>query len=164
MKYRGLNKLNAPVSVQGYQFKAPNGQIESVNDWQGNWVLLNVWATWCAPCLAELPDLAQLAKNNPFPNLDVIAVSFDQRRSQGEILRALSRKDLGTFAGYMDINRQFEKKMKPSGLPRTYLINPAGEVVADYRGAANWLDPKVFQDLSLFVNSGNASKISATKP
>lgn len=164
MLYRGFNTLNTPIDINRHQFKSPSGQIENVTDWHGNWVLLNVWATWCAPCLAELPDLAQLAKKNPFPNLKIMAVSFDQRKSQEEILGALERKNLGNFAGYMDINRQFEKHMKPTGLPRTYLVNPQGQVVADYRGAADWLDPRVFQDLSLFVNSGNTSKISATRP
>lgn len=164
MMYRGFSSLENPINVSHHQFTAPDGQIEKVSDWQGQWVLLNIWATWCAPCIAELPDLAQLSKSNPFPNLKILAVSFDQKRTQEQILSVLARQNLGDFAGYMDIDRQFEKHLKPAGLPRTYLIDPSGYIVADYRGAANWLDPRVFQDLSVFVNSGSTSNISATKP
>lgn len=164
MKYRGFNMLKTPVDTRGFDFITPQGDIQNVTEWRGNWVLLNAWASWCAPCIAELPDLAQLARNNPFPNLQIKAVSFDQKRTQAELIDILARRNLGNFAAYMDIDRVFEKALKANGLPRTYLINPDGFIVADYRGAANWLDPKVFQDLSLFVNSGTTSNKSATSP
>ena len=94
----------------------------------------------------------------------MIAVSFDAGKTQAQIKDYLIQRKIGEFAAYMDVNHGVEQALKAQGLPVTYLINPTGQVIANYRGGANWSDPKVLQALSFFVNSGTTSNKSATRP
>lgn len=163
--FRGFKRLKDPISLATLKVTTPLGTQANFKQWRGKWVLMNAWASWCAPCVAELPTLFQLAVKNPFPDkLAVIAVSFDANKTQQGVIDYLSERKIGTFAAYMDSGHALEEILKVQGLPVTYLIDPQGNAVADYRGSANWADPKVLQALSFFVNAGNISNKSATSP
>lgn len=162
--FRGFKRLRTAIDVNAVTVVAPQGTVGALSQFRGRWVLMNLWATWCAPCIAELPMLNALAAQRTLPDLDVIAVSMDINRSQAEIKAFLARHKTGDFASYMDNKLSLSLALKTQGLPMTYLINPDGKIVAEYRGAADWTDPKVVQALSFFVNSGNTANKSPTKP
>ncbi len=164
MPFRGLEKLNTPVDASLARLQDPSGATITVQKWQGAWVLLNVWATWCAPCVAELPTLDRFARTHTFPNLTVIGVSVDANAQPGRIQQFLQMHNIGRFAGYLDSDTMVQELFNASGLPMTYLLNPQGVAVAQYRGGANWLDPKVAQDVKRFMSSGKTANKSPTKP
>jgi len=130
----GLLLAFAASSVQAAGFKVTdtNGKIHTLAGYKGKWVLVNFWATWCPPCLEEIPDLIALHENKK-NNLVVIGVASDYR----------SAKQVTDFAegllvsypivlGTPDVINQIGPVQ---GLPTTYLFNPEGKMVAQQVGA-----------------------------
>ena len=109
-----------------------DGKSHSLSKYKGKWVLVNFWATWCPPCLEEIPDLVELheSKKN---NIVVLGVALDYRNAQ-------QVKDFadGLLVSYPVIlgNRKLASQIGPvNGLPTTYLYNPQGRLVAHQTGA-----------------------------
>src|SRR5690606_27732090 len=68
-----------PVNVAALAFQDAAGQPRRLSDWSGRTVLLNLWATWCAPCRQEMPALEALEKKLGGPHFEVVAVNIDTR-------------------------------------------------------------------------------------
>ncbi|HEY0664400.1 MAG TPA: TlpA disulfide reductase family protein [Thiobacillaceae bacterium] len=108
------------------------GKTHTLAGYQGKWVLVNYWATWCPPCLEEIPDLIALHENKQ-NNLVVIGVALDYRTAkQGTDFAAGLLVDYPIVLGNPDIVRQIGPVR---GLPTTYLFNPEGKMVAQQVGA-----------------------------
>ncbi len=108
------------------------GKTHTLSGYKGKWVLVNYWATWCPPCLEEIPELIALHENKK-NNLVVIGVAMDYRNA-GQVI---------DFADSMLVeypivlgNDQVVRQIGPvQGLPTTYLFNPDGKMVAQQVGA-----------------------------
>jgi Thiol-disulfide isomerase and thioredoxins len=108
------------------------GKTHTLSGYKGKWVLVNYWATWCPPCLEEIPDLIALHgdKKN---NLVVIGVAMDYRNARQVTDFADSMLvDYPIVLGNDDVVRQIGPVR---GLPTTYLYNPDGKMVAQQVGA-----------------------------
>jgi thiol-disulfide isomerase/thioredoxin len=107
-----------------------DGKPVSLSDYRGRWVVINFWASWCSPCIRELPELVKYQANNP--DAQVIGINFEETSS------AESKAFLQPF----DINfpnlKIGDKPLVPleplDGLPTTIIIDPAGEVVERHMG------------------------------
>jgi thiol-disulfide isomerase/thioredoxin len=120
------------AQAAGFKLTDTNGKVHTLAGYKGKWVLVNFWATWCPPCLEEIPDLIALHENKK-NNLVVIGVASDYR----------SAKQVTDFAegllvsypivlGTPDVINQIGPVQ---GLPTTYLFNPEGKMVAQQVGA-----------------------------
>ncbi|MDN3640452.1 TlpA disulfide reductase family protein [Simiduia curdlanivorans] len=99
------------------------GQQSKPFNSSGRWLVVNYWAVWCKPCVTEIPELNALARAEP--NLMVLGVNFDQvGLKQLQVLR----DKLGIEFPLLTSDARHLGLEKPSVLPTTYLINPAGEV------------------------------------
>ena len=103
-------------------------------------MLLNLWATWCGPCVNELPSLARLSRFAP--GLKVVAVDTADR---GNVDAAgfLKSHDAAALAVYRDSETVMMKSFGAFGLPMTVLIDPEGKIVAKAEGPADWGSPEV---------------------
>ena len=120
--------------TQAADFKVTdtNGKIHTLSGYKGKWVLVNYWATWCPPCLEEIPDLIALHENKK-NNLVVIGVAFDFR-SPKQVIEFAE----GLMVTYPIVlgTPQIMNQIGPmQGLPTTYLFNPEGKMVAQQVGA-----------------------------
>lgn len=112
-----------------------------LEQWRGQWVLLNLWATWCAPCREEMPALdrlqARLQASAHGSALQVLALSLD---AQGVTVAHdfLQRMGLRHLRAYGDVGQAMLSAWQGAPLPSTLLINPQGDEVARYVGAAAW--------------------------
>jgi thiol-disulfide isomerase/thioredoxin len=121
----------AALSAQAFTLTDTNGKIHKLENYKGKWVLVNFWATWCPPCLEEIPDLVALYENKK-NNIVVIGVALDYRNA----------KQVTDFAESMQVsypivlgNPGLATEVGPvDGLPTTYLYNPAGKMVAHQVG------------------------------
>lgn len=108
------------------------GKVHTLSGYKGKWVLVNYWATWCPPCLEEIPDLIALHEDKK-NNLVVIGVAMDYRDPKQVIDFAE-----GLFVDYPIVlgNARVVSQIGPvQGLPTTYLYNPEGKMVAQQVGA-----------------------------
>lgn len=107
-------------------------------DLRGQHTLVNFWATWCAPCVIELPSLNELQKNYADKGLNVIAVSLDTMRGHDFIKAFLDNRNIGEFAAHHDYAKNIQNNITMRGIPTTYLIDPKGNLTHIFEGDADW--------------------------
>ncbi|MBT5035994.1 MAG: TlpA family protein disulfide reductase [Rhodospirillaceae bacterium] len=113
----------------------------AISEYKGRGVVLNFWATWCAPCVKEMPDLDRLHALLKKEGIDVLALSVDR-----DALR-LSKKfykinAIRHMPVLIDKNRKVLRRLSIRGLPTTVLINPNGMEVGRIVGAIEWNSPE----------------------
>lgn len=104
---------------------------------KGRVVLVNLWAAWCAPCVAELPALAKLQKKLAGKPFTVVAISMD-KSSGKEIRHFLDQHGAGNLEVYSDKDRQVPLQWKYEGLPTSFLIDREGTFIKQYNGGYKW--------------------------
>lgn len=128
------------LPVPAVSFSDTAGARHTLSAFRGRTVLLNLWATWCAPCVRELPALAGLAQAMPAKQFAVVAV--DVGRDTAPDARAfLVRHGAGALALDVDSDIELVRKFRAYGLPLSVLIDPQGREVARAEGAAEWDAP-----------------------
>lgn len=108
-----------------------DGKVHKLSQYKGKWVLVNFWATWCPPCIEEIPDLVDLHENKK-NNIVVLGIAMDYRNPQQ--VRDFADGLLVTYPIILG-NRKLASEIGPvQGLPTTYLYNPQGKLVAHQVG------------------------------
>ena len=123
-----------PKTAPNVHFADAMGGRHALDAFRGRYVLLNLWATWCAPCVAELPSLARLAAHAP--GLKVLAINTDHEKV--DAAGFLKSHGAGSLPVYLDSERMMLRSFVVPGLPTTVLIGPDGKVVARAEGPAEW--------------------------
>jgi thiol-disulfide isomerase/thioredoxin len=130
-----------PVNVSALSFDDANGGRKSIADWNGRFVLLNVWATWCAPCREEMPSLQALQQEKGGENFEVVPVSIDLGTAEKpkKFYADNNLSGLGFFHdGTMGVFNALKKESLAFGMPATMLIDRQGCVLGSLNGPANW--------------------------
>ena len=140
-----INEIPKPIS--SLIFEDFSGNEINLNQYNGKLVIINFWATWCAPCKKEMPSLDKLYQAKNFKNLQVFAVNMEQPNplKTKKFFTDLNIKKLEIF---FDNNLNFVKEFKLRGVPTTVLINKKGEEFARIVGEVNFLDKKFLKWLS----------------
>lgn len=136
-------------SMPDIRIAAPNGDVMRIKDLKGRYTVMNVWATWCRPCIEELPDLQRLQKMMKRRGVKVIAVSADFAKDLEKVEKFLEKYDLGNFARYHDINGELQDKLEIRALPVTYILNKRGRIIYKISGKAKWDSPRVVEFLEI---------------
>lgn len=130
-----------PEKLADYAFTGPEGKPVSLSAFKGKTVLLNVWATWCVPCRAEMPELDKLQAEMGSDKFQVVAVNIDTTRLERP-KKFFEETGVKALTLYSDpkANIFFEMKQagKALGLPVTVLIDPEGCQLGLMNGPANW--------------------------
>lgn len=120
------------VQAADFRMTDTDGKTHTLAGYKGKWVLVNYWATWCPPCLEEIPDLIALHGNKK-NNLVVIGVAMDYRNA-----KQVTDFAEGLLVDYPIVlgTPQIVNQIGPvQGLPTTYLYNPEGKMVAQQVGS-----------------------------
>jgi len=143
-----------PTAVAGEQTEhgpAPDIELEKLeggtvklSDYRGKWVFLNIWATWCPPCVYEMPAMEKFYRKFKSQNLVMLAVSVDNRKSKQAVVDFVRKKKL-TFEIFLDPKNTVSREFRTYSLPSTYIINPEGVIVSQAVGAREWMDPTVIE-------------------
>jgi thiol-disulfide isomerase/thioredoxin len=129
-------KANAEA-VPEVSFIDGQGQPRTLKDFRGKVVLLNLWATWCAPCRKEMPDLDKLQAELGSPSFEVVALSVDRSGPEGarKFLDSIGTKQLALYA---DPTARMASTLKAIGMPTTLLIDRDGRELGRLTGPADW--------------------------
>lgn len=143
LEFRAMHtaQVREPLKAS-LRFSGAGGEYHKLSEFYGgeseNYLLLNLWATWCAPCVLELPSLEQLKEAYEGNGLAVLAVSIDHARGLEEIETFLETRGIGRFALYLDDAGEIKESMPARGIPTSFLISPQGEVLYVFEGDADW--------------------------
>jgi len=140
-----LNIAKTPRLATAVKFKALDGAERSLADFKGRAVLLNLWATWCVPCRAEMPALDKLQAEAGGPKFEVAAVNIDTARVErvGKFLDEIGVSHLARYADHSgDAFEMLRLAGKALGLPTTLLIDAEGCEIGVVAGPANWASPE----------------------
>jgi len=126
-----------PEAVPDTAFLDASGKERTLKDWQGKVVLLNLWATWCAPCRQEMPSLDRLQAELGSDKFEVVAVSVDKTGIDGarKFLDQIKVSKLGVFA---DPSIKLGTELKAIGMPASILIDRESREVGRLVGPAEW--------------------------
>jgi thiol-disulfide isomerase/thioredoxin len=119
------------AAAQGFVFKDMQGQAQRLSDYRGKWVLVNFWATWCPPCLQEIPDLVALHEAHKKTDLVVIGVALD---STGESVVDFVAKKHVSYPVVLGDYELAEQVGEVNALPTSYLFDPTGKLVSYQEG------------------------------
>lgn len=111
-------------------------------DYRGKVVLLNFWASWCAPCIVELPSLQQFHRDHP--EYPILAVSIDEDESAYK--RFLIQRN-NNFIVVRDPQETSAQKYGTTGWPETFIIDRKGTIRRRFIGATDWSDPEILRFL-----------------
>jgi thiol-disulfide isomerase/thioredoxin len=124
------------------RFEDDQGQPRSLADFRGKIVLLNVWATWCAPCIKEIPALDHLAAALNGANFAVVAVSVD-RKGIDAVRKVFTERNVQKLPIYIDRSGEALRAVRAIGLPISLLIDREGREFGRAVGPAQWDDAAV---------------------
>lgn len=127
-----------PPEQPSESFTGPAGQAVSLADFRGKVVLVNIWATWCPPCVEEMPTLAALQDAKGGDAFQVLAVSVDRVPDEQMARDMLTELAGDTLTFYHDPNYQIAFAAEAQGFPTTILYGANGEELARLSGEADW--------------------------
>ena len=119
-------------NISDLKFKDDEGKEISFSDFQDKILLVNFWATWCAPCIKEMPSLDRLKKKIN-KNFDVIAISVD-RDGVKKVKDFFNENKIANLGKYFDIKNLLAKEMNLIGLPTSFFINKKGDLIGYFQG------------------------------
>ncbi len=141
--------LNEHVVVVGdkapdFKIISDNGKPISRSDFGGKILVLNFWATWCPPCIEELPSLDEFQRQLKGQGVVVVGVSVDKNEKQYKDFLAKARV---SFQTSRDGDSSISAEYGTFKYPETYIINSKGEVVVKYIGPKDWMSAEVLNDM-----------------
>ena len=139
-----------PAPLPDIRFVNGKGEEVSLKSFAGKVVLLNLWATWCAPCREEMPALERLQKQLGSDKFQVVALAVDKAGLDGA-RKFLKDNNIAGLALYADPTARVGTELKVIGMPTTILINAEGRELGRLIGPAAWDSPEAKRLIEAFL-------------
>ncbi len=137
---KGLDRVSPPRDPPDAVFMTRDGATHHLGDFKGRAMVVNMWATWCVPCTAEMPSLDALSKALAPQDIAVMPLSSD--RGGAAVVQAwYQAHGITALPVLLDPKGAMARAFNAPGIPTTVIINTAGQVVARIEGAADWSTP-----------------------
>lgn len=124
-----------PIALPDADLLDENDAASKLSDWHGNWLVINFWATWCAPCREEMPSLMRLQQK--MPEIRVLPIATG-RNSVAGIQKFFEKAGIVGLPIRRDPSSELARAMGIAALPVTIIVNPEGKEVARLIGDADW--------------------------
>lgn len=132
-----LDRSKAGASAPTFIFHDPDGGDATLQDFAGRPLLVNLWATWCAPCVAEMPTLDRIAATHGPKGLAVLTISQDNQGAKA-VTPFFQKHDLPHLKGWTDPENQFGFDYATGLLPTTVIYDAQGKEMVRVIGAMDW--------------------------
>ncbi|MFZ2541655.1 MAG: TlpA disulfide reductase family protein [Gallionella sp.] len=116
------------------------GKTKKFSDYKGKPLIINVWASWCSPCRAEMGSLERLARRYNGKQFNIIGISTDD---DGKAAAAFIKQSTVTFENFLDSKLFLENMLGANTIPLTILVDAQGRVLEKARGAYEWDSPEI---------------------
>ena len=149
---RGLSEMATLQEGQpapNFTLPGLDGRPVSLSDYRGKVVLVNIWATWCAPCVAEMPSMERLYQRLKGDSFEILAVSIDT--AGVSTVAPFVKKHRLTFPALIDSQGITRIAYKISGVPESFIINRQGLLVKKIVGPLNWSSPEVLKSIRSLI-------------
>ncbi len=152
-----LRPHDQPRPLKPFKFIDGDLKAASLSDFRGKIVLLNIWATWCVPCRAEMPTLERLQQSLGGPEFEVVALSIDQ---EGVPVVKKFYQELGItrLRIFVDPTMRAPQELGAIGVPTTLLVDREGREIARYAGPAEWDSPEVVATIRSHIEGPLAAR------
>lgn len=144
-----INILPQPFPIALVDFTNLVGQSVNFEQYKGKVVVVNLWATWCPPCVRELPALNRLNQTLNAEHFALLPISIDAE-AVAIVQPFLESLGLGEFNSYFDPQQQLRDVFPLDTIPATFILNEQGELVAYVRSYVDWDDTSVATFLEQF--------------
>lgn len=149
-QFRSFKHFENGVKLPRIHVAGPTGSVVDLSNTEEKYTVLNVWATWCAPCVKELPALKSLELFlRRKGGWRVIAVSIDSKQNIKKMFGFTKKLGVSKIANYYDHNLELQKVLNVSRLPTTFIINADGDILYEIQGEARWYDLEILSFLEL---------------
>ncbi len=138
-KYRSTE---APKPMPDLSFLDGEGRRVDLSEFKDKLVLLNLWATWCAPCVKEMPALDRLQAQLGGPGFQVVALSVD-RGGRDQVAPFYQKIGVTSLGLYLDPASASMQALSLRGLPTTLLVDPEGRELGRIEGPVEWDSPEI---------------------
>jgi len=152
----GFAVHESPRAVPEVTFEDGDGRTLSLADFRGKVVLLNIWATWCAPCRREMPTLDRLQAELGGPDFEVVALSID-RKGLPAVKEFYEEIGLETLPIYVDQSGSAQRALRVLGIPTTLLVDRDGNEIGRLAGPAEWDSPEMVAFLRSYLEQRSGS-------
>ncbi|UWY29462.1 TlpA family protein disulfide reductase [Flavobacterium sp. TR2] len=153
-EYERVAKANKMVgkASPGFDYENFKGGKTKLSDLKGKYVYIDLWATWCAPCRAEIPYLQKIEEKYHGKNIEFVSISIDKAKDNEKWKKFVTDKKLGGVQLFADKDweSEFVVNYGVTGIPRFILIDPQGNILKS--DASRPSDPELDKQLSALLN------------
>ncbi len=135
--------IESDVPAPDFSFPGLDGKKVRLSDYKGKVVLVNIWATWCPPCVDEMPSMEKLYRKFKEQNFEILAVSIDESGSKA--VAPFMKKNRLTFPALIDSDGTIKSAYRIAAIPESFIIDKQGVLVKKIVGPLDWADPQVFR-------------------
>ena len=148
----------APRPVPAISFLDGEGRKLGLGDFEGRVVLVNFWATWCAPCVREMPSLDRLQAALGGPQFAVLALSLDRQGKQA-VEPYFAEHGLNHLGVYLDPEGEAFRTWRGQGVPTSFLIGRDGRALGVLLGPAQWDAPEAIKLIRYHIGKGASGSV-----
>ncbi|MCU7873004.1 MAG: TlpA family protein disulfide reductase [Candidatus Thiodiazotropha sp. (ex Lucinoma borealis)] len=149
----GVRLYPNPKPANDFSLPDLAGKIHQITDYRGKAYILNFWATWCAPCIKEMPALERAAEILQEQEILVLTVNSGETRQ--EIEKFINKTPIN-LPILLDGNSKVMDKWKVLALPTSYIVDVEGMVVARVVGGQEWDDPSVLTQIRALTSASQS--------
>ena len=129
-----------------FTFPGLDEKMVSLSDYRGKVVLVNIWATWCPPCVEEMPSMEKLYRKFKGQNFEILAVSIDEPGL--EAVAPFMKKSNLTFPALIDSEGTIKAVYGVTGIPESFIVDKQGILIKKIVGPVDWASPAIFRFFS----------------
>ena len=135
----GKPRFEKGVPAPNFTLPDLDGKMVSLADYKGKVVLLNIWATWCPPCVEEMPSMEKLYQELKNESFEILAVSIDE--SGAKAVLPFMKKHKLSFPALTDTKGAINSLYQTTGVPESFIVDKDGKIVEEVIGPRDWAAP-----------------------
>ena len=145
---------DTPITPPAFTWQDEYGQTVSLDNFKGDVIFLNFWATWCAPCAYEMPAFNFLQNRYGAGDFKIVAINVGKEPLE-KVNAFLQKNNLDALSLYMNPENNLTSLFGTNTLPTTYIINRQGQIIAGKAGLASWMSPDMMSFIEQLMKEEN---------